>query len=299
MIRSALLATLLSGLSCSSIAPQEPRLSLLDEIPPNCPVRVKASSWAALVAKAGPTTLVSKTLFLWCRPSDDATWVFELAQPFLVEKDGERSWVLLEEPATWQNSELEGEFVSGRAFYPTRRAHDGPHNRAERVASSKAADELYKISCTTVPGGAHANQATWVVLARRHPDGRWEALWQGSESSRWSMGSYGVNESYEFRATDDASVIRVRETYTLYPSFEGDNEPDPVVELRRFGRLEGVAPMNLRWETSWGVVPNPGESWERIAEKLLYYRAGPASERPRLAAALRDAQGVLPPGFWP
>ena len=71
------------------------------------------------------------------------------------------------------------------------------------------------------------------------------------------------------------------------------------MELRRFGRLEGNSPMKLQWQTSWVAVAKPGETWDRLAEKLLYYRAGPASERPRLAAALRDAQGVLPPGFWP
>lgn len=306
----AWLIALVSLASCNAPS-RDPEICFsLDAVPSDCHVRARAATYAELIETTRPTLRVSEELLLWCRRTGADGWTFELARPYLIWNEEGRSWVLLDDPKRWLNTEFEGEFVQGQAEYPTRTLSDRPHNHAERVASSNAWGELYKISCTHVPGGNHANQGTAVVLAWLRRDGRWQALWNGYEATRWSMGSHGVDETYDFSADLDLPLrVFVQHTYVTYPSFNDEGEPDRVLKLRRSGRLKSAV---LTWETGWTCQAGPGDTWERLARKVLAFRAGYESELPGLVARLKDATGassgerlepgrkvVLPPGTWP
>lgn len=324
MLKSPVLQRLVPWLAigmtaCSTPALPDRYVSSLDDFPKDCRVRFRADTWGELISRARPTSVVSKSLLLWCKASGDQSWTFDLAQPFIVEKEGSKVWVILDGPENWLNSELEGEFVSGTAAYPTRRTHDGPYNHSERIAASNTWGEIYRISCTFVPGGSHGNQRTRVVLVWRRADGDWQVLWERDEATQWRLGSDGVNECYRFSVFEPRGPqpavfpfrVKVDLEVSRYLSIEGDNEPDPNLDFRRSGELTGIPPMELKWATAWLYEAKAVDSWERLAQKLLFFEGGHAKEIPRVVAGLKEATGlsltdklrsgqkvVLPPGVW-
>ncbi len=305
--------------ACSTPALPDAEVSRLDDVPRDCRVRFHADTWEELISMAQPTIVVSRSLLLWCKASGDQSWTFDLAQPFIVERNGSIIWVILDEPTNWLNSELEGEFVSGTAACPTRGRHDGPCNHAERIGASKTWGDVFKISCTCVPGGVHGNQGTSVVLVWHRAEGGWQVLWNGSELTQWRMGFYGVNECYRFSISEPRELqptvlpfsVKVDHEASQYPSFEGDNEPDPILRIRRSGKLTGTPPMQMKWETPWLYEAKAGDSWDRLAQKLLFFKPIHAKEIPRFVARLKEGTGsiqadsleagqkVALPGVWP
>lgn len=294
---------LLGMTACATPAPFERNLTCLDSLPHGCLVRFRAESWQELLTQARPTLVTPGSLLLWCRESADRTLTFDLAQPFLVEAEGLRVWVILDGPEDWTRSELQGEFVSGNAVLPARRQHDGASNHAELVGSSKTWGDVYKISCTHVPGGSKGNAGTRVVLVGRKPEGGWQALWEGYESTFWSMGFYGVQECHRFRIDESPQVqptspavgIRVDLERTLSPSFEIDAESNSILEIRRTGRLLGIPSLTLEWESSWNTAARAGDTWESLVRRIQFYKSDSPSSFARSLSLLREANGSPSP----
>src|SRR2546426_11606868 len=89
---------LVSLTACSTPTLLNGHFFSLDDFPKDCRVRFQADSWEALISRAQPTSVVSKSLLLWCKASGDQSWTFDLARPFIIEKGGSRVWVILDEP---------------------------------------------------------------------------------------------------------------------------------------------------------------------------------------------------------
>lgn len=284
-------ALLLGAYSCAPLIPAENPGDVLEGVPAGCRVRTVADSWEGLLSRSKPTCVLGSRLLLWCTPAGGPAWNFEVAQPFLLDENGKRQWIILTEPEDWRDSGLEGEFVAGTATYPQRDFHDGPLSTAEKVGASSRGD-VYKVSCPCVPGGVHGNARTLSLLLQYRSEKGWELLWSGFEATQWSMGFSGVNESYRFRVEESSSEVQVDHEYSVYPSFDLDRESWRILEVHRSGRLIGPAPMSIDWSAPWLYAVKPGDTWEKLAENLLFYEDPPTEDIAGRAATLRADAGV-------
>jgi hypothetical protein len=239
-------------------------------------VAYRAPSWQSLVAQARPDATFKRSLFLWCKDLGQGSWLFDLAEVFEVHEKKSTTWAVIGEPERWMGSDMEGQFMTGRATYPEIRPSDGDVGRAELVGRSAGWGQVYKISCPSVPGGAHANTCRCVVLASHRLDGSWEMLCRDTECDSWRMGSYRVSEhlSFDLLACKKGSPfpfqVRVEGTYAEGPALEGDERES--WDIHRVGSLIGPTPMNVQWSSAWRYQVRAGETWESIAGRLLAFR---------------------------
>ncbi len=273
-------ASLLAALAACGVT-RNPHVEDLDDIPRGCRILFQAGSWEELVLKSRPSAVLSRDSYLlvWSRKEDDGSWSFEMAEPFLIRREGAPLWVVLSEPEEWSGSPLESLFVHGKAKYPTTNLHDGPNNYAELVGTSKSWGTVFKVACTSAPGGAKGNQSTLAILLWQRPDGGCEILWEGSEYVAWSGGIYGASEDYQFSLSDKGTGsasplpfdIRVDHRAAMNPSFDLDRQAHLILDLHRQGRLGGPPPMEIEWTGPWTYEAQKGDTWESLMDKISFY----------------------------
>ena len=271
-----------------------PRVVELTKTPESMGVKVRsrAESWLKLKQIAKPDAVLRHSLFVRCTPNKKEGWTFEASQVYRYRRAGITEWLILERPDTGPSWLFNGSFISGTATCPTK---DWDHGSgAQQVGTDANGSTFFHVRWVGEAASAHGNISLLSALLHRSHYGAWKVLWTGNEIEGWNSGSYAVSTLYTFqvRAADKTVPVTIsveeRSYYTC-----GSEQDWRKIGFRRFGRLRGPTPSRISWSGGYSIRAVPGDTCEKIAQKMTAFHSYPESRVAGLTTAIVEANPAL------